>query len=353
LSELTRMQQKWSAMMTNAEHNDGRLVEVDGFGSNPGNLRMLAYSPPSLGAAAPLVVVLHGCTQTAGGYDSGTGWSDLAERHGFAVLYPEQRRSNNANTCFNWFEPGDTARGEGEAASIRQMIAKCVADHGLNPQRVYITGLSAGGAMTSVMLATYPDVFAGGAVIAGLPFGAAHGVQEAFSAMQHCRDLPAEQWGDLVRAASPLRDAADRPPVAIWHGDADQTVKPAAALESAKQWASVHGLAASDGVEDTIDGVPHRCWRGPNGRIRVELYTVPGLGHGTPITPNAEGDRGVGHAMPFVLDAPISSTWHIAKSWGLIGPVSAARTKPAPSLPSDPASVIKRALKATGLFGKT
>ena len=120
------------------------------------------------------------------------------------MLLPEQRRSNNAHTCFNWFEPGDTARGEGEAASIRQMVAKCVADHGLNPQRVYITGLSAGaGAMTAVMLATYPDVFAGGAIIAGVPFGAASGVKEALAAMHQCRSLPAQTWGNLVREASP------------------------------------------------------------------------------------------------------------------------------------------------------
>ncbi len=352
LSDLTRMQRQWSALLTKTEHGDGRLTETEGFGSNPGELRMLAYVPPILGSGAPLVVVLHGCTQTAGGYDSGTGWSDLAERHGFAVLFPEQRRSNNANTCFNWFEPGDTARGEGEAASIRQMIGKCIADHGLNPQRVYITGLSAGGAMTSVLLATYPEVFAGGAVIAGLPFGAAHGVQEALGAMQHCRDLPADSWGDLVRAASPVRDASARPPVAIWHGDADHTVRPGAALESAKQWVNVHGLSEAGGVDEPVDGVPHRVWRDRDGHVQVELYTIPGLAHGTPITPQAEGDRGVGHAMPYVLDAPISSTWRIAESWGLIGPVSVARTKPAASAPNDPVSVIKRTLKAAGLFRK-
>jgi poly(hydroxyalkanoate) depolymerase family esterase len=352
LSELSRMQRQWSSMMTHGEQGDGRLVEVEGFGSNPGALRMLAYVPPTLPAGAPLVVALHGCTQTAGGYDAGSGWSDLAERHGFAVLFPEQRRSNNANTCFNWFEPGDIARGEGEAASIRQMIAKCVADNGLNPQRVYVTGLSAGGAMTSVMLATYPDVFAGGAVIAGLPFGAAHGVQEALGAMHHPKNLPAQSWGDLVRVASPVRDATDRPPVAIWHGEADQTVKPGNALESAKQWANIHGLAETEGMEDAVDGVSHRVWRDGNGRAMVELYAIPGMGHGTPITPQAEGDRGVGHAMPFMLDGPISSTWHIAKSWGLLGPVSVEpAAKPAPALLTDPASVIKRALKAAGLFG--
>ena len=146
------------------------LVEISEFGTNPGALKMFAYVPEPLPRAPALVVVLHGCGQTAAAYDFGTGWSTLAKRYGFALLMPEQQGSNNANTCFNWFNPGDVARGRGEAASIRQMVARMVADHKIDPRRIYITGLSAGGAMTSVMLATYPEVFAGGAIIAGLPY---------------------------------------------------------------------------------------------------------------------------------------------------------------------------------------
>ena len=159
------------------------LVEIDGFGTNPGALRMFAFVPEALPRASALVVVLHGCGQTAAGYDFGTGWSTLAKRYGFALLMPEQQASNNANTCFNWFNPGDVARGRGEAASIRQMIARMAADHKIDSRRIYITGLSAGGAMTSVMLAAYPDVFAGGAIIAGLPYGIAGNVREALGGM--------------------------------------------------------------------------------------------------------------------------------------------------------------------------
>ncbi|TIL83807.1 MAG: PHB depolymerase family esterase, partial [Mesorhizobium sp.] len=113
--------------------------------------------------AAPLVVVLHGCTQTAAGYDDGSGWSQLADQEGFTLLFPEQQRANNPNLCFNWFVPGDTKRNGGEALSIRQMIGAVVVEYGLDRKRIFITGLSAGGAMTSVMLACYPEVFAGGA----------------------------------------------------------------------------------------------------------------------------------------------------------------------------------------------
>src|SRR3954452_21669128 len=110
------------------------LVEVNEFGSNPGALRMFAFVPEHLQRAPALVVVLHGCGQTAAGYDLGAGWSTLAKRYGFALLMPEQQASNNANTCFNWFNPPDVARGRGEAASIRQMVVRMVAKHKIDPR---------------------------------------------------------------------------------------------------------------------------------------------------------------------------------------------------------------------------
>ncbi|MBK8210758.1 MAG: PHB depolymerase family esterase [Rhodospirillales bacterium] len=150
----------------------GHLTEVSGFGSNPGNLRMLTYVPQDLPPNAALVVVLHGCTQTATSYDTGTGWSTLADRHGFALLLPEQRRSNNPLRCFNWFRGQDYVRDGGEPESIRQMVERLVSEHGIDRRRIFVTGLSAGGAMTSVMLATHPELFAGGAVVAGVPIDA-------------------------------------------------------------------------------------------------------------------------------------------------------------------------------------
>ena len=102
------------------------LVEITDFGSNPGDLRMFSFVPDNLQQPPALVVVLHGCGQTAAGYDLGAGWSTLAKHYGFALLMPEQQSSNNANGCFNWFNPEDTTRDSGEACSIRQMIARMV-----------------------------------------------------------------------------------------------------------------------------------------------------------------------------------------------------------------------------------
>jgi poly(hydroxyalkanoate) depolymerase family esterase len=217
-----------------------RLREIFGFGSNPGNLRMFAYRPPTLADNAALVVVLHGCTQTAAGYDLGAGWSTLADRYGFALLLPEQQRSNNPNGCFNWFQPAHSRRNYGEPLSIRQMIERSIVDWGIDRRRVFVTGLSAGGAMTSVMLACYPEVFAGGAIIAGLPYGAATNVQQAFETMFQSPSRSPGEWGDLVRKASSHRGPWPR--VSVWHGNADKTVIPSNALEILKQWTEVHGL---------------------------------------------------------------------------------------------------------------
>src|SRR6478609_3906574 len=109
-----------------------RLSPLAKFGANPGALRAYTYVPQGLPEQAPLVVVLHGCIQTAAAYDHGAGWSQLADRHGFALLYPEQQRANNANLCFNWFVPEDVTRDRGEALSIRRMIEAMVTKHGLD-----------------------------------------------------------------------------------------------------------------------------------------------------------------------------------------------------------------------------
>jgi poly(hydroxyalkanoate) depolymerase family esterase len=290
------------------------LVEVTGFGANPGQLKMFAFVPDELQPKPALVVVLHGCGQTASGYDLGAGWSRLATRYGFALLMPEQQASNNPNGCFNWFNPNDTARDRGEACSIRQMIARMVGDAGIDPHRVFVTGLSAGGAMTSVMLATYPEVFAGGAIIAGLPFGVATNVREALSGMFRSPSHPAGELGDLVRNAS--NHKGRWPKLSVWHGSADRTVNPANANEIVKQWLDVHELPSAPMSEGTVDGYPHRVWWNADGETTVESYTITNMAHGTPLGV-ADNDERYGAQGAFLIEAGISSSFHIASFFGL------------------------------------
>lgn len=331
------------------------LQPLAAFGDNLGALRALLHVPTGLPAGAPLVVVLHGCTQTAEAYDRGSGWSALADRFGFAVLYAEQQRANNPNVCFNWFSPADIRRGGGETESIRQMIAAAIERHGIDRLRVFVTGLSAGGAMTSVMLATHPELFAGGAIIAGLPYGTAAGVPQALERMRgHGHDCA--MLSQRVLAASPHR--GPWPAVSVWHGTADSTVSAVNGAMIVDQWRGVHGVGEPDVVE-RIGAHLHRAWHDGSGRLVVEEFTIAGLGHGVPLA--AAGDEACGTPGPHMLEAGISSTYRIAASWGIV-PAQAPRraTSAASERPSTPAShatigldvsrTISDALRAAGLM---
>ncbi len=289
-------------------------TQVTGFGSNPGALAMYKYVPSGMGANAPLVVALHGCVQSAGAYDGETGWVQLADRYKFALVLPEQSFSNNSARCFNWFETGDIARGSGETLSIKQMVDKMKVDHSIDNARVYVTGLSAGGAMASVMLATYPDVFAGGAIIAGVAFDCGRGSAAAFDCMDPGVNLSPSQWGNKVRAAT--SHTGPWPIVSIWHGSSDPTVKPVNAQELIDQWTNVHGIDQVADVEDTIAGYPHKVFRNAAGLAVVESYSITGMGHGTPVDPGS-GPQQCGTAGAYILDANICSSAYIARFFGL------------------------------------
>ncbi|MFE2754754.1 alpha/beta hydrolase family esterase [Actinosynnema sp. NPDC059335] len=285
------------------------LQEVTGFGSNPGNLQMFRYVPAGLTAGRPVVVALHGCTQNATGYGPATGWLQLADRWKFTVVVPQQKSQNNLNSCFNWFEPGDTRRGSGEALSIKQMVDKAKQDNGATS--AYVSGLSAGGAMTAVMLATYPDVFSGGGIVAGLPFQCATTVAAAYGCMNPGTDLTPAQWGDRVRAAFPY--SGPRPKVSIWHGAADTTVRPLNGTELVEQWTNVNGTDQTPDVSDTVAGYPHRVYGGT-----VEHYSITGMNHGQPVDPGA-GATQCGGTAAYMLDVNVCAAYHLARFWGIDG----------------------------------
>ncbi|MFC5804098.1 alpha/beta hydrolase family esterase [Streptomyces formicae] len=304
------------------------LTEVTGFGSNPGNLQMFRYVPDGLPAGRPLVVALHGCTQSAAAYDGETGWTRWADAWGFALVLPQQKAANNANSCFNWFQSGDFSRGQGEALSIRQMTDRMAADHGIDTSRVHVTGLSAGGAMSSVMAAAYPDVFAGAAVVAGLPFDCARSVVEGFSCMNPGSNLSAQQWGDKVRAAYPSY-AGPYPTMSVWHGTSDSTVAPMNMTELVEQWTQVHGTDTVADVSDTVQGAQHKVYQDGAGAPVVESYAITGMGHGQPVDPGS-GATQCGTAGAYVLDVNICASYWIGQSWGLGAP-DGGGSLPAPS----------------------
>ena len=272
------------------------LVAVADFGANPGNLAMYEHVPADLGADRPLVVVLHGCTQTANDMVA-AGWNELADELGFAVVYPEQRMENNPARCFNWAgeygDPANMVRGEGENASIIAMIDHAIAAHGLDRDRVYLSGFSAGAAFTAVMLATWPDRIAAGAIQAGVPYRCATDVNTAFQCqaldLNPSLDRSADEWAALVRDASDW--TGPWPRVSVWHGTADGIVDPAAGRAVVAQWTAVHGAAGPENVES---------------------WWIEGMGHAI-----AVGDECAATAA-FYEDRGICSTRRIARFFGLV-----------------------------------
>lgn len=285
------------------------LAAVADFGANPGALDMYEYVPADLPPDAPLVVVLHGCTQTASAMET-AGWNALADAGRFAVVYPQQRAANQPLSCFTWYAPGDTSRDMGEAASIVAMIDHEIAAHAIDRNRVYVTGLSAGGAFTAVLLAAYPDRFAAGASMSGIPYGCATDVSSA-TTCQRGVTKTAAQWGDLVRAADPSFTGS-YPRLQIWQGTADTTVDPANASALVDQWTNVHDAASSPESTDTISTATRTRYASG----AVELYLVTGMGHAIATGADDLGPCPAGTGAYFA-DESICSTLRAAQFFGL------------------------------------
>ncbi|MFF9107168.1 alpha/beta hydrolase family esterase [Streptomyces sp. NPDC014805] len=303
------------ALLTPTTAHAASLTEVTAFGTNPGNLRMFRYVPDGLPAGRPVVVALHGCTQDAAGYGTGSGWTQLADRYGFSLLLPQQQSANNASGCFDWFQSGDIARGQGEAASIAQMVDRQLADTGGDPARVYVTGLSAGGGMTAVMMAAYPEKFAGGGIVAGLPYGCAQAAGSTYVCMYVGATQTPKQWGDRVRAARPGY-TGPWPTLAVVQGTADYTVKPVNMTDLVAQWTDVQGTDQTADGSDTVAGYPHRVYRNAAGRTVVETYSITGMGHGQPVDPGS-GPAQCGTAGAYLLDVDLCAGYRFALAWGL------------------------------------
>ncbi|MFF4500298.1 alpha/beta hydrolase family esterase [Streptomyces sp. NPDC001401] len=304
-----------AAFLTPGRAAAASLQEVTGFGSNPGALRMFRYVPDGLPSGRPVVVALHGCTQDAAGYGAGSGWIQLADQWGFSVVLPQQTTANNSSSCFDWFQSGDIERGQGEAASVAQMVDRQLADVGGDASRVYVTGLSAGGGMTAVMMADYPEKFAAGGIVAGLPYGCAQAAGSPYVCMYVGATQTAKQWGDRVRAARPGY-GGPWPTLTVFQGSADYTVKPVNMTDLMKQWTDVLGADQTADVSDTVAGYPHQVFRDPAGKAVVETYSITGMGHGQPVDPGS-GSTQCGTAGAYLLDVNLCAAYRLGLTWGL------------------------------------
>ena len=240
----------------------------------------------------PLIVMLHGCTQNPDDFAAGTEMNAIAEREGFFVLYPEQPMSANIRHCWNWFETNHQARGIGEPAIIAGMVHKVKNEYSVDEERVYVGGLSAGGAMSVIMGATYPDLFTAIGVVAGLEYKAATNLVEATSAMLNGGPDPTIQG---ERAFQAMGAYARVVPVIVFHGADDWTVRPINGEQVVKQWIETNNLVydgedyISDTPAETIEHeVPNKRnytqhkYQNTKSQTIIESYIIHGMGHAWP-----------------------------------------------------------------------
>ncbi|HEY3870894.1 MAG TPA: PHB depolymerase family esterase [Actinocrinis sp.] len=316
-----------------ARANTSTLNQVTSFGSNPGALQMYDYVPTTTTAAsAPLVVALHGCTQQASDYYNDSGWPKYADQWGFDLVFPQQTSSNNAEECFDFFTPSDDSRGDGEAASIIQMVQYMEAHYSINPSRVYVTGLSAGGGMTADLLADYPDVFASGSIDSGLPAQCATSETGAFTCMDGSVSNSVAQWAALAKNSDPGYSGS-WPTVQIWQGTADYTVSTANSTELMDQWTGVWGISqTASSTASLTGGTSESIYDNAAGSPVVETFAISGMGHGLAVNPGSATDQ-CGATGAYFLSY-ICSTYYAATFWGLQNGSTASATASASASPS-------------------
>ncbi len=259
-----------------ADAPQGRFLSRS-FAGPAGTLPYKLYIPASYDAdtsiSVPLLVMLHGCTQSPDDFAAGTRMNALADEHGFLVVYPAQSANANGSKCWNWFRPQDQARGSGEPALIADMTAQVSAEHRVDPARIYVAGLSAGAAMAVVLGRTYPDVFAAVGAHSGLPYRAAHDMGSAFAAMR---------GGAAGVTDTQAHAAATGIPTIVFHGDRDHTVAAANGDAIVAHQTSVGGAAASTQHSGVVHGgrrYVRTTYADASGRTKVEDWRVHGGGH--------------------------------------------------------------------------
>ena len=242
----------------------------------------LYVSTQSTGQPRPLVVMLHGCTQNPDDFAVGTGMNERAREQGFCVLYPEQSQDANPQRCWNWFKHNHQRRGSGEPALIASLTQAIMKEHDIDPRRVYIAGLSAGGAMAAIVADAYPDIFAAVGVHSGLPNGAASNVAEALALMNSGQSGHNGNIRNGKVSTQPPQSPHRLVPTIVFHGDQDRTVHPRngeQVIASALGSAAAASPRVAQGVSAHGRRYTNSTHHGDTGKVLAEHWLVHGAGH--------------------------------------------------------------------------
>lgn len=282
-------------------------LKLEEFGANPGELEASYFVPDTEKPA--LVVLLHGCAQQGRELALQSGLFGLAKENNFALLLPQQGLNNNIKRCFNWYSADDFTKNAGETLSIKNMIRTL--QEQLDSKQVFIIGLSAGGAMASSMLVNYPELFMGGAVVAGIPFPCADGLITGISCMRNGPSQTVEQLVSLTKSINPNQNTW--PKLSVWTGENDSIVNPLNSSMLAKQWATLSGLESKPTINKK-SGYTATHWKNSAEEVQVELIEVDNIDHGIMVNPEVENG---GQVSDYVLASPISTVKHVIKFWQL------------------------------------
>ena len=293
---------KWMSLLAIAmtvacnQTHAGEFNQLENFGDNPGQLTASYFKPEQ--ASKNLVVLLHGCGQHGETLAQQSGFLQQAKMHNFALLVPQQDKSNNATICFNWFSKADQDKGQGETQSIMNMIKQTKAE--TKATDVYIAGLSAGGALTSSLLSHYPDSFKAGAVIAGIPYPCADNLIKAISCMKSGSELTAKQLAKSIHSS-----VVEWPNLTVISGSSDSVVNPKNSELMAQQWGYLTGAVKAKTSEK--EGVKISNF----GNVS-ELILISGMEHGMPVNPDLKAG---GTEAAFVLKSSFSAADYLVNKW--------------------------------------
>ncbi len=288
------------------------IQQLEIIGENPGNIDFSLYLPKNIKQNSPLVVIIHGCNQNGESYVNDTGWPKYSELWNFPILIPKQKKSNNPLNCFNWFEAQDIQKGKGEMLSIYNAAKQVIKSHNLQ-ESIYVSGLSAGAAMSVAFAANYPDLVKGVSPHAGLPFQCASGVADAYACMGGRISKTIKEWSSKIKNIH--GELKSWPKLLVWQGTSDYTVNSKNAEEIAKQWLGLHSQLQKTNT-NLRNGHSKVSYIDSKNIERIQIYYLKNFEHAHGINPGNEIDN-CGTEGAYVKKVGVCTAYETALFFGL------------------------------------